>query len=127
MKLQDPNASIRLNQDGLKKFLGDLECEIMEIVWQRGGPYVTVREVYDVVKLRRNIAYTTVMTTMNRLYEKEMLKLVGKTGLANCFVPSVSKDKFIKNSCEIILKVVYRDFNREFNDFLDKQKAKKKR
>ncbi len=127
MKLHDPNASFRLNQEGLKKFLGDLECEIMEIVWLRSNPTITVREVYDVIKKERSVAYTTIMTTMNRLYEKDMLKLVGKIGLANCFSPVMTKEKYIKNAVELMLKVINKDFNKEYKDYLEKQAIKKKR
>ncbi len=127
MKLHDPNASFRLNQEGLKKFLGDLECEIMEIVWLRSNPTITVREVYDVIKKERSVAYTTIMTTMNRLYEKDMLKLVGKIGLANCFSPVMTKEKYIKNAVELMLKVINKDFNKEYKDYLEKQAVKKKR
>ncbi len=127
MKLHDPNASFRLNQEGLKKFLGDLECEIMEIVWFRSNPTITVREVYDVIKKERSVAYTTIMTTMNRLYEKDMLKLVGKIGLANCFSPVMTKEKYIKSAVELMLKVINKDFNKEYKDYLEKQAVKKKR
>ncbi len=127
MKLHDPNASFRLNQEGLKKFLGDLECEIMEIVWLRSNPTITVREVYDVIKKERSVAYTTIMTTMNRLYEKDMLKLVGKIGLANCFSPVMTKEKYIKSAVELMLKVINKDFNKEYKDYLEKQAVKKKR
>jgi len=42
MRLYDDNASFRINQDGLRKFLGDLESEIMELVWKKANPTVTV-------------------------------------------------------------------------------------
>lgn len=44
---------------------------MMKIVWRRGS--ATVREVYEAVRERRPIAYTTVMTTMKVLEGKGYL------------------------------------------------------
>lgn len=51
--------------------LGPLESEIMAEAW--AAPSVTVRDIYERISARRSIAYTTVMTTMDRLYKKELL------------------------------------------------------
>jgi BlaI family transcriptional regulator, penicillinase repressor len=44
------------------------ELEIMKIVWALGR--ATVRDVYDTLRERRTIAYTTVQTMMNILESK---------------------------------------------------------
>lgn len=44
----------------------------MKIVWASGA--VTVREVYETLREKRTIAYTTVMTMMNILVDKKHLK-----------------------------------------------------
>ena len=44
----------------------------MKVVWQLES--ATVREVYEQLLEHRKIAYTTVMTTMNILEQKEFLK-----------------------------------------------------
>src|SRR6266852_2162311 len=49
--------------------LGPLEITVMEILWQRGEG--NVRDVAQ--KLDRPLAYTTVMTTLDRLYKKGLL------------------------------------------------------
>jgi predicted transcriptional regulator len=49
--------------------LGHLEERVMEIVWTRGE--CSVRAVTE--KLNRPLAYTTVMTTLDRLYKKGLL------------------------------------------------------
>jgi len=50
--------------------LGRLEFDVMEIVWKFG-----VSNVRDVVgRLERTLAYTTVMTTLDRLYKKGFLE-----------------------------------------------------
>ncbi len=50
--------------------LGRLELSVMEILWAWGGG--TVRDV--VHHLDRPLAYTTVMTTLDRLYKKGLLE-----------------------------------------------------
>ena len=48
------------------------ELEIMKIVWARRQ--ATVRDVYESMRERRRIAYTTVLTLMNILHGKGRLK-----------------------------------------------------
>jgi len=52
--------------------LTEQELEIMKIVWELER--ATVRDVYEALRERRKIAYTTVMTMMNILEEKKYLK-----------------------------------------------------
>jgi predicted transcriptional regulator len=49
--------------------LGPLEARVVEIVWKRGVP-VSVRDLRPDL---RGLAYTTVMTTLDRLYKKGLL------------------------------------------------------
>ena len=54
------------------------ELTIMKVVWRHES--ATVRDVYETLRTRRRIAYTTVMTTMNVLAAKGYLakKLEGR-------------------------------------------------
>ena len=56
-----------------------LESEVMDAVWATGDP-VSVREVVDALNERRPepLAYTTVMTVMNRLAAKNVLRRHGE-------------------------------------------------
>lgn len=60
---------------GPQGVLGPLEQDVMRAVWTAGAP-VTVREVLDRVNDGRDrpLAYTTVMTVMARLAEKQVLR-----------------------------------------------------
>ncbi|MFD5748140.1 BlaI/MecI/CopY family transcriptional regulator [Streptomyces sp. NPDC127033] len=51
---------------------GELESEIMRVVWQRAEP-VTVHTLTDALNGPRTLAYTTVMTVTERLREKGWL------------------------------------------------------
>lgn len=113
MRLNDENASFRFNQQGLRKFLGDLECEIMELVWKKSNPTVTVRDIYESLRQQRPIAYTTVMTTMVRLAEKGLLRIVDKAGLANCYTPAETREEFISNAVARVFIVFMKEFPEE--------------
>lgn len=56
--------------------LGDLERAVMEHLWARqeaGGGPLTVREVHGTVGTQRELAYTTVMTVLDRLTRKGLV------------------------------------------------------
>src|SRR5258708_39700269 len=53
----------------LETRLGALEREVMAVVWTSGE--ISVREACE--RLDSSIAYTTVMTTMDRLFKKRLL------------------------------------------------------
>lgn len=108
--LQNKNATLRLNQSGLKKIFGDLEAEIMEISWAFARP-VTVREVYEEMREQgKKLSYLTVMTVMNRLAEKGILKIVGVTHRANIFEPVESREHFLEMAMGIIVESLLQDF-----------------
>jgi predicted transcriptional regulator len=52
--------------------LGELEAVIMDRLWAIDGT-ATVREIFEQMRQQRNIAYTTVMSTMNNLHRKGFL------------------------------------------------------
>ena len=56
--------------------LGELERAVMEHLWahdQAGGGSLTVREVHETVGTQRDLAYTTVMTVLDRLAKKGLV------------------------------------------------------
>jgi len=55
--------------DPVETALGTLEREVMDVLWREGD--LAVRDVQT--RLVRSIAYTTVMTTLDRLYKKGVL------------------------------------------------------
>lgn len=68
--------------------LGDLEQRVMDVVWDHPG--LTVREVADRMRGDADRAYTTVMTTLDRLFRKDLL-LRTKDGLAWRYVAAVDR------------------------------------
>ena len=45
----------------------------METLWDAGDGWMTVREVHDVLAKDRDIAYTTVMTVLDRMARKDLV------------------------------------------------------
>jgi len=69
--------------------LGHLETTVMEILWTRGES-----NVHDVIeRLGRPLAYTTVMTTLDRLYKKGLLDR-RKSERAFAYSPSLSRQEW---------------------------------
>jgi predicted transcriptional regulator len=58
------------NRDPLEGALGPLEREVMGVMWAGGDK--SVRDVQT--QLPRAVAYTTVMTTLDRLFKKELVQ-----------------------------------------------------
>ena len=82
------------------------ELELMKIVWPHTDG-VTVRDVYEELRKRRPIAYTSVMTTMKTLEEKGYLKAT-QEDRAYVYKPAQPKAK--------VIKALVRDFvERVFN------------
>lgn len=57
-----------------KTQLGPLEEQLLQALWRRGS--ATVRELIDAGEIK--LAYTTVMTTLDRLYKKQLLNRVAE-------------------------------------------------
>ncbi|MBS3977948.1 MAG: BlaI/MecI/CopY family transcriptional regulator [Syntrophomonadaceae bacterium] len=95
-------------KQGLCKVLGALESEIMEIIWSKSSE-VCVRDVYEVLASRREIAYTTVMTIMGRLSDKNLLQK-RKEGNTFYFKPAVSREEFTEKVVGSVLDALLDDF-----------------
>ncbi len=84
--------------------LTSAEAEIMRVVWDAGGP-VTVRDVYESLLKRRKIAYTTVMSIMNKLAKKGFL-LQDKSGTAYIYSAAFSDAEVAGNIIDSVVNKV---------------------
>lgn len=75
------------------KVLGELESEIMEIIWCQKDS-ISVKDVTEIIIKKRQIAYTTVMTIMTRLVDKGVL-IRHLSGLSYLYKPKITKELFI--------------------------------
>jgi predicted transcriptional regulator len=106
--------------------LGHLEEEIMQIIWQ--CDQVTVREVYEHVHKHRSIAYTTIMTIMDRLAKKNMLQRV-KVGRAYAYEAKITQNDFNSHVSRSIIDTLLQHYGdlaiSQFIDAVDKVDPKK--
>ena len=72
----------------LESRLGALEREVMAVVWHAGS--INVREASE--QLKTPVAYTTVMTTMDRLFKKRLLAR-RKVGRAFVYSATATRDE----------------------------------
>lgn len=71
--------------------LGDLERAIMEVLWQGDGDQ-TVREVHTALQTGRDLAYTTVMTVLDRLSRKGLVQRA-RDGRAWRYAPTATREE----------------------------------
>jgi len=84
--------------------LGKLEREVLEQTWERRE--VSVRDI--VLAFEERIAYTTVMTTLDRLYKKHLLTR-RKDGRAFLYSPAVSRDELDHGIREDVIEGLFSD------------------
>ena len=92
--------------------LGHLESTVMDILWNRGES--SVREVVHL--LARPLAYTTVMTTLDRLFKKGLLER-RKEDRAFVYIASVSKGEWETRRAANLLSKIFTS-GKSSNDLL---------
>jgi BlaI family transcriptional regulator, penicillinase repressor len=85
------------------RLLPELELEVMKVLWRRES--ATVAEVQDELKPARPLAYTTVMTVLDRLARKGAVHR-HKQGRGYLYRPSVSEQAV----CELAFERLLSDF-----------------
>lgn len=71
---------------------GELEAVVMDRVWSREG-MIPVREVFEDLRRQREIAYTTVMSTMDNLHRKGWLARE-RSGKAFLYWPTLTREEY---------------------------------
>jgi len=96
--------------------LTPLELDIMKAVWRR--PPVTVRDVQEAIRPTRNLAYTTVLTIMDRLRQKGFLtrKLQSRTHL---YEPAIAYGEVRDKAVKTLINSFFDGDERELREFLD--------
>jgi len=111
------------------KVLGELETEIMEVIWEARNP-LSVGDIVKVLNRKRNIAYTTVMTIMGRLVEKGLLTRKPHRK-AYLYSPAYTKDAFLTRVSQQIIKNLVGSFGKtaiaHFAEEIENMKPSKKR
>lgn len=93
---------LRAGRNGLELRLHELEAAIMEVVWSKHLTEFAVGDVLAVLQKRRDIAYTTVMTTLGRLHEKQLLERK-RDGKRYLYTPKLSREEFLESTARQVL------------------------
>jgi predicted transcriptional regulator len=95
-------------QSGTRKLalkqLGTLESSLMERIWLRGE--TSVRRLH--AEFAPELAYTTIMTTLDRLFKKGLLRR-HKAGKAYFYVPAVTEKEYREHLAQHLLGVALHD------------------
>lgn len=94
-------VNLRTSGKGIRQVLGDLEADIMEILWKKSP--ASVRDVHMRLARNRTIAYTTVMTVMSRLAGKGLLRREHH-GRAYLYAPVQSREEFCSDTINAVMK-----------------------
>ena len=73
--------------------LGDLERAVMDHLWSMTDPQ-TVRQVHEALSRRRDLAYTTVMTVLQRLAKKNLVSQI-RDDRAHRYAPVHGRDELV--------------------------------
>ena len=107
--------------------LGELEAEIMEVIWKLKS--ASVRQVLDRLSQKRKIAYTTVMTVMSRLVGKGVLKRQFDENNAYIYSPTKDKENFLADASKQAINRLIREFGEvavaQFIDAVESSDSKK--
>lgn len=76
---------------GLKALFGELEAEILQILWEKGP--LKGKEIHEEIERKKKIAYTTVLTVLDRLSKKGFLEK-RKEFRFIIFEPTISRQDF---------------------------------
>ena len=73
--------------------LGDLERAVMDHLWSTPQPQ-TVRQVHEALLEQRDLAYTTVMTVLQRLAKKNLVSQI-RDDRAHRYAPVHGRDELV--------------------------------
>jgi predicted transcriptional regulator len=99
----------RASADPVARYLGELQAQVMEILWQaeRG---LTVRELsQELARRRRKLAYTTVLTLARRLWSRGILHRE-QAGRGYRYTPAKGREEFLISLSDELIDRLLTDF-----------------
>ncbi len=107
--------------------LGELEKQIMDIIWE--SKHSSARDVLIQIEKDKKLAYTTIGTILQRLFDKGLLlRKEDKSGYI--YSPKLSKEKYSKNFARVFLKNFINSFGdtaiASFADSIDSLPSEKR-
>lgn len=92
--------------------IGPLEQKVLSVVWQNQAKACTVSDVLEILNAdQENLAYTTVMTILNRLVEKKYVSR-SKNGRSFSYHPVEKRSSFLQQ----LIRSTIRSFATTFGE-----------
>lgn len=83
------------------KILGKLEQQVMNALWEK--KQASVREIVNLVQKDQTIAYTTIATILQRLFDKKLVdRKVSESHYI--YIPKISAKSYLKNLSHTFIK-----------------------
>ena len=123
--MAEKTSRTAINGSELLEVLGPLEKEIMEIVWNRTE--TSTHDVLEELRKKRDIAMTTVSSTLNRLHDKNLLKRrtdKGVRGLCYYYSPILKKEEFENMITSRVMDKLLKDFREPTTAYFIEELAK---
>lgn len=98
-RLQD---TVRLSADGFAKVLGDLEARVMHTIWKLDAP-ASAREVHEEVAKSHKVELLTVITVLNKLVAKGLLKRAKQDDLFH-YEARFTEDEFMAHASRRVVE-----------------------
>ncbi len=92
-----------------QKTLGPLELSVMQIIWEKEE--CTVRDVMENLRQKKAMAYTTIMTVMENLYQKGFVKRI-KLKKTYHYKPLAPRNLFIHLSASKVLESLTSEYGK---------------
>ncbi|MFQ6082053.1 MAG: BlaI/MecI/CopY family transcriptional regulator [Candidatus Aminicenantia bacterium] len=96
--------SFKPEKKGFNQLLGKLEEKILLVLWQEKE--VTGREIFEKISQEKKIAYTTVLTVLDRLVKKGLV-IKDKKGEVYSYRAAFNKNEFTDYISQQILRGVF--------------------
>lgn len=111
---------VHIDRQGLELFLGSLECTIMCALWEQSTP-ITMAHFYRYLTVNNltEAAYSTIITTLNRLADKKLITRQDRDGKTPMWSKAFAcEDAFIETCMIATLNVLRDNYNEQFSDYI---------
>lgn len=118
------NLVFRSKKKGLNRLFGEIESEIMNLLWEKGP--LKGKDVHEALRKKKETALTTILTVLDRLSEKGFVRKDRDVG-PTIYSPLVSRQKFEARVTSELIRGAYElspDFAiSAFSDIFSKMKS----
>src|SRR3972149_2191660 len=94
-------STFKPHKAGLGRVVGDIEKPVMDVLWDRDE--VTGREVFEEVSRGRPLAFTTILTVLDRLLKKGLIRRT-KRGRLFVYTAAMSRNDFVRQVSHEVLQ-----------------------